>query len=105
MEYAKLSKQSLIDTTLKLEQELKSSQQQAINAINIANYFGANLESIEKLVNNAPTHKGKFLTTLWFLLTNATAIIDLIVNIKVIITEWRAKIEELKASQNVSQGS
>ena len=105
MEYAKLSKQDLVATALKFEQELKNSQLQTTNAINIANYFGANLESIERLVNNAPNHKGKFLTTLWFLLSNASAIIELITSIKAIVAEWRAKIEELKAAQNVSQGS
>lgn len=105
MEYNKLSKPDLVAQVLKYEQELKASQTQAANAINIANYFGANLEAIEKLLNNAPTHKGKFLSTLWFLISNASAIIELIVSIKNIIFEWRTKIEELKASQNVNQGS
>jgi len=103
MNYNTLNKNQLIEQATKLEQDLKLQQQATTNALQVANYFGANLEAIESKILNSPLAKKKFFATLWFFVTNYKEVAELLQSIKLIIEEWRKKIEEIKVAQNAKQ--
>lgn len=77
---------------------------QAQNAVALANFFGANLEAIEKLLLKAPfiNQSGKFFKTIFWVVTNFNALKSLIEEIVSTIKLWREKVEELR-KQNAPQ--
>lgn len=92
----KETKQSLYKHISTLSQENEMLKLTAQNAINLANYFAFNLETIEKFILNSPIGKGKFFKTFFFILSNWKVIAKLIEDIVNQIKEWRDKVEELK---------
>lgn len=95
------SKSALIAHAESLAAENTQLRTTAQNAVNLANYFAFNLETIEKFILNSPIGKGKFFKTFFFIVGNWKSIVQLLEDIVNQIKEWRDKVEELReASKN-----
>lgn len=93
----------------KLEQATQEATQNKLlaeNAVALANYFEFNLTTIENLILKSPIgKKGKFVATIFFLVSNFKEIRALIEGIVNQITQWREKVEELKAQAQAARSN
>ncbi len=99
----KETKNSLAAKYSTLAQENETLRTTAQNAVNLANYFAFNLETIEKFIINSPLGKGKFFKTFFFIITNWKVVAQLLEDIVNTIKEWRDKVEELRAAAQANQ--
>lgn len=104
MDFNKVTKSELQSSYLALQAELARSQQATKEALEIANYFAANLSTIESLLVSAPfiNQDGKFFKKLLWVLTNFNSIKELIEQIYLLIKNWRQRINEAQSKQSGS---
>lgn len=90
-----------VDAYITLQADLTKSQQATKEAIEIANYFAANLAAIENLLISAPflNQDGKFFKKILWVLTNFNSIKELIEQIFLLIKNWRQRLMEAQAKQ------
>ena len=106
MDFNKVTKSELQSSYLALQAELTKSQQATKEAIEIANYFAANLTTIETLLVQAPflNKEGKLFKKLFWVVTNFASIKELIEQIYILIKNWRQRILEAQSKQSGSNG-
>lgn len=100
-----MTKAALILEAKRVQAEADQYKLAAQNAVNLANYFAFNLETIEKLIANSPIGKGKLFKTFLFIVSNWKEIRTLLEGIVNQVNEWRKKIEEIKSQGQPQLGN
>lgn len=105
MDFNKATKAEIQSAYLSLQAENTQLQATAKEAIEIANYFAANLNTIDQFLSNAPfiNKEGKFFKKLFWVIANFNSIKNLIEDIATLIRNWKAKIQEAQQKQIEAQ--
>lgn len=94
----KLSKQALISQIENTKTENEQLKLALTNTINVANYFGANLEKIEGVILKTALKDGVKNSFLW-VVRNWKELVEIVKVVIETIKEVRRRIDELKAQQ------
>lgn len=105
MDFNKATKAELQAAYLSLQAENTQLQTTAKEAIEIANYFAANLNTIDQFLSNAPfiNKDGKFFKRLFWVLSNFNSIKQLIEDIALLIRNWKERVREAQKKQIEAQ--
>lgn len=95
-----LSKETKLSLSTQLEKTQSDLQITTLNlqrTVEVANFFTNKLFNIEQAILNSPAKN--VIGKIWWLITNAGAILQLLNTIKENIREWRRVVDDLNKAQ------